>query len=72
MAVRAILLRPANAGLSTYKGQIVGTGDWPAITDPDTYAAVKALLTDPSRKRGPGKPQTTLLAGGSHAIAGTA
>jgi site-specific DNA recombinase len=63
VAVREILLRPANAGLSTYKGKIVGTGDWPAITDPDAFATVKAILTDPSRKRGPGKPQTTLLAG---------
>jgi DNA invertase Pin-like site-specific DNA recombinase len=63
VAVREVLLRPANAGLSAYKGEIVGTGDWPAITDPDTYAAVKAILTDPSRRRGVGKPQTTLLAG---------
>jgi hypothetical protein len=63
VAVREILLRPANAGLSAYKGEVVGTGDWPPITDPDTYAAVKAILEDPSRKQGVGKPQTTLLAG---------
>jgi hypothetical protein len=63
VAVREVLLRAANAGLSTYKGEIVGTGDWPAIVDPDTYAAVKAILTDASRRRGVGKPPTTLLAG---------
>ena len=38
-----------------------GTG--PPITDPDTYATVKAILTDPARRRGVGKPPTTLLAG---------
>ena len=60
-AVRDILLRPANAGLSVHKGQIVGTGEWPAITDPDTYATVKALLTDPSRGTGRGRPAAHLL-----------
>jgi DNA invertase Pin-like site-specific DNA recombinase len=63
VAVREVLLREANAGLSAHKGQIVGTGDWPAITDPDTYATARAILTDPSRRRGPGKPAGTLLAG---------
>lgn len=61
--VRETLLRAANAGLSVHKGVIVGKGEWPAITDPDTYATVKAILTDPSRRRGPGRPATTLLAG---------
>ena len=60
-AVRDILLRPANAGLSTHKGQIVGTGEWPPITDPDTYATVKALLTDPSRRTTRGRPAAHLL-----------
>ncbi len=63
VAVRDVLLRPANAGLSAYKGTIVAKGEWPAITDPETYASVKAILTDPSRRRGVGKPATTLLAG---------
>jgi DNA invertase Pin-like site-specific DNA recombinase len=62
-AVRDILLRPANAGLSVHKGQIVGTGEWPAITDPDTYATVKALLTDPSRCTTRGRPAAHLLSG---------
>jgi DNA invertase Pin-like site-specific DNA recombinase len=63
VSVREVLLRAANAGLSAYKGKIVGTGDWPAIVDPDTYETVKAILTDSSRRRGVGKPATTLLAG---------
>jgi DNA invertase Pin-like site-specific DNA recombinase len=64
VSVREVLLRAANAGLSTYKGTVLkDKADWPAITDPDTYETVKAILTDPSRKRGVGKPATTLLAG---------
>jgi DNA invertase Pin-like site-specific DNA recombinase len=63
VSVRDVLLRAANAGLSMYKGEVVGTGDWPAITDPDTFATVKAILEDPSRRRGVGKPATTLLSG---------
>jgi hypothetical protein len=63
VSVRDVLLRAANAGLSTYRGKVVGRGDWPAIVDADTFASVRAILTDPSRRRGVGKPPTTLLAG---------
>jgi hypothetical protein len=63
VAVRDVLLRHANAGISTYKGKPVGKGDWPAITDPDTFAAVQAILTDPARRTTVGRPATTLLAG---------
>ena len=62
-AVRDVLLRAANAGLSVHKGQVVGTGEWPAITDPDTWAAARALLTDPSRYTGRGRPAAHLLSG---------
>jgi DNA invertase Pin-like site-specific DNA recombinase len=61
--VKTALLRSANAGLSVYRGEVVGTGEWPAITDPDTYATVKAILTDPSRTNGPGRPPVSLLSG---------
>jgi site-specific DNA recombinase len=65
ISVRDILLRASNAGLSTYKGEVVGTGEWPAIpgVNPDLFFTVKAILDDPSRKRGPGKPPSTLLGG---------
>ena len=64
-AVRDVLLRPANAGLSEYRGEILGRGEWPAIIDPDTYAAVKALLTAPDRRTNdrPGRPAAYLLSG---------
>jgi site-specific DNA recombinase len=61
--VRQILLRAANAGLSTYKGEVVGKGDWPAIIDPATYVDVKALLEDPARRTTVGRPAVHLLSG---------
>jgi site-specific DNA recombinase len=64
-AVREILLRPANAGLSVYRGEILGAGDWPRIIDPDTFAAVRAILTAPDRRTNdrPGRPALYLLSG---------
>lgn len=59
--VRDVLAHPHNAGLSSYKGEIVGKGDWPAVTDPDTFADVRAILD--ARRTGPGRPPATLLAG---------
>ena len=57
--VRKILLRPRNAGISLLddgkddKGvkrvKRVPNGQWDTILDPDTFAAVEALLRDPSR-----------------------
>ena len=35
--VRAILLNPRNAGLNTYKGEIVGPGDWTPILTEETH-----------------------------------
>jgi DNA invertase Pin-like site-specific DNA recombinase len=64
-SVRDVLLRPANAGLSVYRGEILGRGDWPAIIDADTFEAVKAILTAPDRRLNdrPGRPATYLLSG---------
>jgi DNA invertase Pin-like site-specific DNA recombinase len=65
IAVRHVLLRAANAGLSVYRGEILGKADWPPIVDPDTYAAVKAILTAPERRtnEGRGRPAAHLLSG---------
>ncbi|QSE87074.1 recombinase family protein [Rhodococcus koreensis] len=42
--VVAVLRNPTYAALSTYKGQIVGAGQWPAIIDEDTHQAVAGIL----------------------------
>jgi DNA invertase Pin-like site-specific DNA recombinase len=56
-----VLRRPRNAGLSVYRGQVVGAASWPAILDEDTWRAVVAVLTDPTRRANPGRPPRWLL-----------
>ena len=52
--VRAILLRPRNAGLAVDRGEVVREGAWPAILDESAWRGVCALLADPSRRTSPG------------------
>ncbi|MGY1710859.1 recombinase family protein [Geodermatophilus sp. SYSU D00758] len=49
--LRKILLNPRNAGLATYKGEVIGHGAWEPIISPETHALLVAKLTDPSRLR---------------------
>lgn len=61
VTVRQILTRPLNAGLLTYKGEIVGTAtNVEPIIDEDTYQRVVALFS--SRRKGDALP-TTLASG---------
>ena len=60
--VRKILLRPRNAGLAVYRGQIIGDAKWPAIVDRDIWEGVRAMLGDPARWSGAG-PRKYLLSG---------
>jgi DNA invertase Pin-like site-specific DNA recombinase len=62
--IRQILLNPRNAGLATYRGEVVGRGTWPAITDEATWDAARVLLTDPSRRVLPTAPKRTRLLSG--------
>jgi site-specific DNA recombinase len=48
--IRAVLLRPRNAGLMVHRGEVVGRAAWPALVDEDTWRAVVAVLTDPGRR----------------------
>lgn len=56
------LLSPRNHGMRRHRGEVVGEAAWPAIFDPDTSAAIRAILTDPSRSR-VGPPRRYLLSG---------
>jgi site-specific DNA recombinase len=53
--LRDVLIRPTNAGLSHTgradrgKAEIVGSGNWPAIVDEDTWQTIYKLLIDPTR-----------------------
>ncbi|GAA4690807.1 recombinase family protein [Phytohabitans rumicis] len=54
--LREILLRPRNAGFMVHKGKILDgvTAPWEPIVTPEAFYAVRDLLTDPSRRTGPG------------------
>jgi site-specific DNA recombinase len=60
-SIRTILLNPRIAGLSAYKGEIVGTGQWEPLVSEETWRAVRGILEDPARK--PPKGVRTLLGG---------
>lgn len=58
-SVRGILMNPRIAGLSAYKGDVVGAGQWEAIVAEETWRAVIAILGNPARK--PSQGVRTLL-----------
>jgi DNA invertase Pin-like site-specific DNA recombinase len=47
--LRAVLLRPRNAGLMKHRGEIVGRADWMPLMDEATWRSMVAVLEDPSR-----------------------
>lgn len=52
--VRDMLRRARNAGLSVYRGEVVGKAVWPAIVPEESWRAVDAILSDPMRRTTPG------------------
>ncbi|MFJ6002725.1 recombinase family protein [Arthrobacter sp. NPDC092385] len=61
--VRQLLLRPRNAGLAEWNGEIVGVSEFPAIVGEDVWRAVCSILKDPSRRRSQTNKAKYLLAG---------
>lgn len=57
-----MITNPRYAGLRSYKGEILGPAKWPAIVDEQTWRAVVAIVTDPSRRRGSSGAITLLSA----------
>jgi site-specific DNA recombinase len=47
--IPVILRNPALAGLVSYRGEIVGEGNWEPILPREQWEAVRALLADPAR-----------------------
>ncbi|MBX7445450.1 MULTISPECIES: recombinase family protein [unclassified Arthrobacter] len=62
-AVRNMLMRPTNAGLSAYRGDIVGPSVFPAIITEDEWRAASSTLKNPSRLTQNGNKVRHLLAG---------
>ena len=60
--VRDALCSARYAGLRSYKGEILGEAEWPALVDRETWEAVVTILRDPSRKLGPRGAQRLLTA----------
>jgi site-specific DNA recombinase len=47
--IRSILLNPRNAGFATYRGEVIGKGQWEPIISEETHTLLVAKLRDPSR-----------------------
>jgi DNA invertase Pin-like site-specific DNA recombinase len=50
MKVRQLLLNARNAGLRTYHGEVVGTGNWPAIVTENIWRRVEIKLSNSDRR----------------------
>lgn len=61
--VRRVLLRPRNAGLMVWRGEIVGRASWEPVVDEATWRAVVRVLKDPSRRLTPGPARRWLGSG---------
>jgi DNA invertase Pin-like site-specific DNA recombinase len=49
-SVKAMMVRPRYAGFRSYRDEILGKADWPAIVPEELWRSVQAILTDPSRR----------------------
>jgi DNA invertase Pin-like site-specific DNA recombinase len=49
LTVRKALMKPVYAGLRVHKGEILGSGTWEPLIDPETHYGLVALLSDPAR-----------------------
>lgn len=61
-SVKQLLLNPRYMGKRSYRGEILGDGNWPAIVDEDTWLAVKYILETRSAD-GPGRSARRYLLG---------
>ncbi|GAA2293966.1 hypothetical protein GCM10010149_47370 [Nonomuraea roseoviolacea subsp. roseoviolacea] len=50
--IQQLYASPRLAGLVSYKGEIVGAGEWPAVLDPDKWYALQPLIGSPRNPSG--------------------
>ncbi|WDZ83982.1 recombinase family protein [Micromonospora cathayae] len=65
-----LLRNPRLAGLKTYKGEVVGEGDWPPILDMPTHRRLLKLLDAPDRKQPHATNQRKYLLSGGFLVCG--
>jgi site-specific DNA recombinase len=53
-SVKRILTNPQIAGLRTYNGRVVATGDWTPLVIAEKWESAQVILTDPGRRKGSG------------------
>ncbi|MDR6637431.1 recombinase family protein [Paenarthrobacter nitroguajacolicus] len=70
--LRQVLLRARNAGLAEWKGDIVGSSQFPAIVSEDIWRATAAILRDPARRRSQSNKAKHLLSGIARCHCGSA
>lgn len=61
--LRHLVLRERNVGLRVYRGEVVGTGDWPPILERALWEQVRAVLSDPGRRTSTSSAAVHLLSG---------
>jgi site-specific DNA recombinase len=61
--LRQMLMRPRNAGLAEWKGEVVGESEFPAIVERHIWEATCSVLQDPARRRSRTNKVKHLLAG---------
>lgn len=62
-SVRNLVMRPTNAGLSSYHGEILGASVFPPIVSEDQWRTASAIVKDPSRRSAFDSKVKHLLAG---------
>lgn len=50
-SLRRMLMRPRNAGLSVYRGDVIGPASWEPVVDEADWQALVSLLLSPDRRR---------------------
>lgn len=61
--LRQVLVRPRNAGLAEWHGEIIGDSQFPALVSRDEWEAVRRILSDPARRSSQSNRAKYLLPG---------
>jgi site-specific DNA recombinase len=63
ITLRQLLMRPRNAGLSSYRREVVGKGIWEPIVPEETWRTLVTMLSEPGRRTATDNHPRWLLSG---------